>query len=60
MKAVAYCRKSTSGTDESGVERQEGSFARQKASIDDYARRKGIEIVRWYEEPVSGKSIRKT
>lgn len=59
MKAVAYCRKSTSGIDESGVERQEGSFARQKASIDDYARRKGIEIVRWYEEPVSGKSIRK-
>ena len=59
MRAVAYCRKSTSGTDESGVERQEGSFARQKASIDDYARRKGIEIVRWYEEPVSGKSIRK-
>ena len=59
MKAVAYSRKSTSGTDENGVERQEGSFARQKAAICDYARRKGIDIVKWYEEPVSGKSIRK-
>lgn len=59
MKAVAYIRKSTSGIEESGVQRQEGSFARQKAAILDYAKRKGIEIVRWYEEPVSGKSIRK-
>lgn len=59
MKAVAYIRKSTSGIEENGVQRQEGSFARQRAAILDYAKRKGIEIVRWYEEPVSGKSIRK-
>ncbi len=59
MKAVAYCRKSTSGADENGVERQEGSFDRQRTSIIDYAKRRGIEIVKWYEEPVSGKCIRK-
>lgn len=60
MNAVAYIRKSTSGTDEGGVERQEGSFDRQRAAILDYAKRKGIEILEpWYEEPVSGKSIRK-
>lgn len=59
MKAAAYIRKSTSGTDENGIERQEGSFARQHAAITDYAKRQSIEIVRWYEEPVSGKSIRK-
>lgn len=59
MRAVAYIRKSTSGTDEGGVERQEGSFARQETAIRDYAKRKGIEIIRWYEEPASGKSIRK-
>ena len=59
MKAVAYCRKSTSGTDENGIERQEGSFDRQRASIEDYAKKKGIQISKWYEEPVSGKSVRK-
>ncbi len=59
IKAIAYCRKSTSGTDQDGVERQEGSFDRQKTSITDYAKRRGIQILKWYEEPVSGKSIRK-
>jgi len=58
MKAVAYLRKSTSGN-ENGVERQEGSFDRQRASILDYAKRQSIQILRWYEEPVSGKSMRK-
>lgn len=59
MRAVAYIRKSTSGIEEGGVERQEGSFARQKASILDCAKRHGLDIVRWYEEAASGKSIRK-
>jgi len=59
MKAAAYTRKSTSGTDVNGVERQEGSYLRQRSSIEDYAKRRGIEIIKWYEEPVSGKSIRK-
>ncbi len=59
MKAVAYLRKSTSGVDGNGVERQEGSFDRQRASILDYAKRRGIQVLKWYEEPVSGKSIRK-
>lgn len=59
MKAVAYLRKSTSGKDEDGSERQEGSFERQKMSIEDFAKRKDIEITRWYEEPMSGKSIRR-
>gem|GEM_PF-1613539 len=58
-KAAAYLRKSTSGRDEDGCERQSGSFDRQKMAIMDYARRNGIEIIRWYEEPASGKSIRK-
>ena len=59
MNAVAYIRKSTSGKDDSGCERQEGSFDRQKASIEDFARHRDLKIIRWYEEPVSGKSIRK-
>lgn len=59
MNAAAYIRKSTVGREEDGVERQEGSFDRQKASIQDFARRQKIDIVCWYEEPVSGKSIRK-
>ena len=60
MKAVAYCRKSTSGFDENGVERQEGSIDRQRIAVEDYAKRKEIKIERWYEEPgVSGKSMRK-
>lgn len=59
MNAVAYIRKSTSGFDEFGCERQEGSFDRQRASIEDFARAKNITIIRWYQEPASGKSIRK-
>lgn len=58
-RAVAYIRKSTYGSDESGLERQEGSYDRQRAAIKDYAKRNDLEIVKWYEEPVSGKSIRK-
>jgi DNA invertase Pin-like site-specific DNA recombinase len=58
-KGTAYLRKSTFGKDENGCERQEGSFDRQKLLVMDYAKQHGIEIVRWYEEPVSGKSIRK-
>ena len=58
-RAVAYIRKSTYGSDESGLERQEGSYDRQRAAICDYAKRNDLEITRWYEEPVSGKSIRK-
>ena len=59
MRAAAYLRKSTAGSDAEGIERQEGSFDRQRMSILDYAKRRNIEIVKWYEEPVSGKSIRK-
>jgi len=58
-KAVAYIRKSTFGSGEDGLERQEGSYDRQRAAIGDYARRNDLEIIKWYEEPVSGKSIRK-
>ncbi len=58
-KVVAYVRKSTSGEDENGIERQEGSFDRQKAAILDYAKKNGITISKWYEEAVSGKSMRK-
>lgn len=58
-KVVAYIRKSTSGTDLDGRERQEGSFERQKAAVLDYAKRHQMEVLRWYEEPASGKSIRK-
>lgn len=58
-RAVAYIRKSTFGADETGVERQEGSYDRQRASILDYAKRNSLDINKWYEEPVSGKSIRK-
>lgn len=58
-RAVAYIRKSTYGSDEGGLERQEGSFDRQRAAIYDYAKRNDLEITKWYEEPVSGKSIRK-
>ncbi len=56
MKYVAYCRKSTSGLDENGVEKQEGSFERQKFAIEDYARRQGFVISDWYIEAVSGKA----
>ncbi len=59
MKAVAYCRKSTSGVGENGVERQEGSFARQRTAIEDYAERKGFTIVKWYEDEASGKTLSK-
>lgn len=58
-KAVAYIRKSTSGTGENGVERQEGSFDRQRAAIEDYAKRKEITITKWYEDEASGKTLRK-
>ncbi|MBI5798384.1 MAG: recombinase family protein [Candidatus Yonathbacteria bacterium] len=59
MKAVAYYRKSTTGVDADGVTRQEGSFDRQEAAIRDYAKRKGITIIKEYVESVSGKSMRK-
>lgn len=59
MKAAAYIRKSTFGTDDNGQMRQEGSFDRQRSAILDYAKQRKLEIIRWYEEPVSGKSIRK-
>jgi DNA invertase Pin-like site-specific DNA recombinase len=58
-RAAIYLRKSTTGTDEDGGERQEGSYERQLAAIEDYAKRHSIRIVRRYEEPVSGKSMRK-
>ena len=57
--AAVYLRKSTSGKDENGCERQEGSFERQQFEILDYAKRHPANIVKRYEEPVSGKSIRK-
>jgi len=59
MKAVAYYRRSTTGVDEDGITRQEGSFDRQRASILDYAQRRGFEIVGEYVESVSGKTMRK-
>lgn len=59
IRAVAYIRKSTYGTDDNGQMRQEGSFDRQRSAILDYAKRRGFEVSRWYEEPVSGKSVRK-
>lgn len=59
MKAVAYIRKSTFGTDDNGQMRQEGSFDRQRSAILDYAKRSNLQIIKWYEEPVSGKSVRK-
>lgn len=59
MKAVAYLRKSTSGVGENGVERQEGSFDRQRAVIEDYARKSNFTITKWYEDEASGKTLRK-
>lgn len=59
IRAIAYYRKSTSGFDENGNVRQEGSHDRQRHAVRELASRNNLEIVDEIEESQSGKTIRK-
>lgn len=54
IPAVGYLRKSTSGDDGKGGQRQEKSIPRQKKEIEQLAADRGYKILRWYADP--GKS----